>query len=64
MAIECLDHSSRSVCHRLDNAKGFPVAVKPPLFWIPGHLAYDIIPNANGPKGMLVFDVTLYSFEL
>ena len=33
-------------------------------FWIPGHLAYDSIPNANGPKGMLVFDVTLYSFEL
>ncbi len=32
-------------------------------FWIPGHLAYDSIPNANGPKGMLVFDVTLYSFE-
>lgn len=33
-------------------------------FWILGHLAYDSIPNANGPKGMLVFDVTLYSFEL
>ena len=33
-------------------------------FWIPGHLAYDSIPNANGPKGMLVFDVTLYGFEL
>lgn len=32
-------------------------------FWIPGHLAYDSIPGANGPKGMLVFDVTLYSFE-
>lgn len=32
-------------------------------FWIPGHLAYDSIPNANGPKGMLVFDVTLYGFE-
>ena len=32
-------------------------------FWIPGHLAYDSIPNANGPKGMLIFDVTLYSFE-
>lgn len=32
-------------------------------FWIPGYLAYDSIPNANGPKGMLVFDVTLYSFE-
>ncbi len=33
-------------------------------FWIPGHLAYDSIPNASGPKGMLVFDVTLYNFEL
>ena len=33
-------------------------------FWIPGHLAYDSIPNANGPKGLLVFDVTLYGFEL
>lgn len=33
-------------------------------FWIPGHLAYDSIPKANGPKGMLVFDVTLYGFEL
>jgi len=32
-------------------------------FWIPGYLAYDSIPNANGPKGMLVFDVTLYGFE-
>lgn len=32
-------------------------------FWIPGHLAYDSIPNSNGPKGMLVFDVTLYSIE-
>jgi len=32
-------------------------------FWIPGHLAYDSIPNSSGPKGMLVFDVTLYSFE-
>lgn len=32
-------------------------------FWIPGHLAYDSIPNATGPKGMLVFDVTLYGFE-
>ncbi|MGH8106369.1 MAG: FKBP-type peptidyl-prolyl cis-trans isomerase [Arenimonas sp.] len=32
-------------------------------FWIPGHLAYDSIPNSTGPKGMLVFDVTLYSFE-
>ena len=32
-------------------------------FWIPGYLAYDSIPDANGPKGMLVFDVTLYSFE-
>lgn len=32
-------------------------------FWIPGHLAYDSIPNASGPKGMLVFDVTLYGFE-
>jgi len=32
-------------------------------FWIPGHLACDSIPNASGPKGMLVFDVTLYEFS-
>jgi hypothetical protein len=32
-------------------------------FWIPGHLAYDGNPNPGTPKGMLVFDVTLYSFE-
>jgi peptidylprolyl isomerase len=28
-------------------------------FWIPGHLAYDNIPNSTGPKGMLVFDIEL-----
>jgi peptidylprolyl isomerase len=28
-------------------------------FWIPGHLAYDNIPDATGPKGMLVFDIEL-----
>lgn len=32
-------------------------------FWIPGHLAYDGNPNPATPKGMLVFDVTLYAFE-
>lgn len=32
-------------------------------FWIPGHMAYDGSSDPNGPKGMLVFDVTLYSFE-
>ena len=32
-------------------------------FWIPGHLAYDNIPDMPGgppnPKGMLVFDIEL-----
>lgn len=28
-------------------------------FWIPGHLAYDNIPDPNAPKGMLVFDIEL-----
>ena len=32
-------------------------------FWIPGHLAYDSLPAGTGPKGMLVFDITLYGFE-
>jgi len=32
-------------------------------FWIPGHLAYDGNPNPETPKGMLVFDVTLYGIE-
>ena len=32
-------------------------------FWIPGHLAYDGDPNPQSPKGMLVFDVTLYDFS-
>lgn len=32
-------------------------------FWIPGHLAYDLMPPSPGtPRGMLVFDVTLYDF--
>ncbi|HEY9142670.1 MAG TPA: FKBP-type peptidyl-prolyl cis-trans isomerase [Arenimonas sp.] len=31
-------------------------------FWIPGHLAYDNVPGSQGPKGMLVFDVTLLAF--
>lgn len=32
-------------------------------FWIPGHLAYDLLPPSPGtPRGMLVFDVTLYDF--
>ncbi len=32
-------------------------------FWIPGNLAYDSDPNPQSPKGMLVFDVTLFGFE-
>lgn len=32
-------------------------------FWIPGHLAYDGVEQPGTPKGMLVFDVTLYGFE-
>ena len=32
-------------------------------FWIPGNLAYDGSPGGNSPKGKLVFDITLYSFE-
>lgn len=31
-------------------------------FWIPGALAYDPLPGDN-PKGPLVFDITLHSFE-
>jgi peptidylprolyl isomerase len=31
-------------------------------FWIPGPLAYDNAPTPNAPRGMLVFDVTLYGF--
>ena len=32
-------------------------------FWIPGNLAYDSSPNPGAPKGMLVFDVELISFQ-
>jgi len=32
-------------------------------FWIPGHLAYDSQPGGGSPKGMLVFDITLYDFS-
>ncbi len=32
-------------------------------FWIPGHLAYDTQPGSSSPKGMLVFDITLYDFS-
>lgn len=32
-------------------------------FWIPGHLAYDSQPGGSSPKGMLVFDITLYDFS-
>ena len=32
-------------------------------FWIPGHLAYDTQPGSGSPKGMLVFDITLYDFS-
>lgn len=32
-------------------------------FWIPGHLAYDNgAPSPDAPRGMLVFDITLYDF--
>lgn len=31
-------------------------------FWIPGALAYDSSPVPGAPRGMLVFDVTLYGF--
>lgn len=27
--------------------------------WIPGHLAYDNVPDPTAPKGMLVFDIEL-----
>lgn len=32
-------------------------------FWIPGHLGYDNLPSPDAPKGMLVFDITLYDFS-
>lgn len=32
-------------------------------FWIPGQLAYDSLNLPDTPKGMLVFDVTLYDFS-
>jgi peptidylprolyl isomerase len=32
-------------------------------FWIPGNLAYDGSPGADTPKGKLVFDITLHSFD-
>jgi len=32
-------------------------------FWIPGHLAYDGSNDLSSPRGMLVFDITLYGFE-
>jgi len=32
-------------------------------FWIPGSLAYDGSPGGDTPKGKLVFDITLHSFE-
>lgn len=32
-------------------------------FWIPGKLGYDGSPGADAPKGRLVFDITLHSFE-
>lgn len=32
-------------------------------FWIPGKLAYDGSPGSDAPKGNLVFDITLHSFE-
>ena len=34
-------------------------------FWIPGHLAYDNLPDPRGdnPKGMLVFDIELLDIQ-
>ncbi|KFN47374.1 FKBP-type peptidyl-prolyl cis-trans isomerase [Arenimonas composti] len=32
-------------------------------FWIPGHLGYDASPDPTAPRGMLVFDVTLYGWS-
>jgi hypothetical protein len=32
-------------------------------FWIPDYLGYGSNPRPGAPKGMLVFDVTLYSFQ-
>jgi peptidylprolyl isomerase len=32
-------------------------------FWIPGNLAYDAIPNSDGPKGMLVFEIELLDIK-
>lgn len=32
-------------------------------FWVPGPLAYDSMPMPDAPRGMLVFDITLYDFR-
>ncbi len=32
-------------------------------FWVPGHLAYDGQLGGDSPRGMLVFDITLYDFS-
>ena len=32
-------------------------------FWIPGNLAYDGSPSGDTPKGKLVFDITLHTFQ-
>lgn len=32
-------------------------------FWIPGNLAYDSSKGGDSPRGQLVFDITLLSFE-
>jgi len=32
-------------------------------FWIPGPLAYDLIPDPSKPKGMLVFDIELIDIK-
>ena len=32
-------------------------------FWIPGPLAYDLIPDPTAPKGMLVFDIELLDIK-
>lgn len=32
-------------------------------FWIPGPLAYDLIPDPTAPKGMLVFEIELLDIK-
>jgi len=32
-------------------------------FWIPGHLAYDNVPDPNAPKGTLCFEIELLDIK-